>query len=116
MFPAGAAGVGLLILRFCAALMLVRSSVLSFTPALPFWVSAVLFVPVVLLCVGAFTPVACIASGLIQITLLVASRGDPLEVISTLGVTSALLFLGPGAFSVDGRIFGRRRILPSDPE
>ena len=30
----------------------------------------------------------------------------------SLGVTLALLLLGPGAFSIDGRSFGRRLIRP----
>lgn len=115
MFPAGAAGFGLLILRLCAAGMLVRNAVLTSAPELPFSEAAALFVLVVLLCIGVFTPAACIAAGLAQITLLIcAAHGDPFEVVSAVGVTSALLLLGPGAFSVDGRMFGRRRILPSD--
>ena len=115
MFPAGAAGFGLLILRLCAAGMLVRNAVLISAPELPFSEAAALFVLVALLCIGAFTPAACIASGLAQITLLIcAAHGNPFEVVSAVGVTLALLLLGPGAFSVDGRMFGRRRILLSD--
>lgn len=115
MFPAGAAGFGLLILRICAAAMLVRNTVLIATPALPWWGTVALLVLVVALCIGVFTPAACIASGLGQIVLLIwAVHGDPFEVLSSVGVTWALLLLGPGAFSVDGRMFGRRRILPQN--
>jgi hypothetical protein len=111
MFPAGAAGFGLLILRACAAAMLVRNTVLLATPALPWWGTVVLLVLVVALCIGVFTPAACVASGLAQIALLIwAARGAPFEGVVSVGVTLALLLLGPGAFSVDGRMFGRRRI------
>lgn len=116
MFPAGAAGFGLLILRLCAAAMLVRNTVLIGTPALPWWGTVALLVLVVALCIGLFTPASSIASGLAQIVLLIwTARGDPFEVVSSVGVTCALLLLGPGAFSVDGRMFGRRRILLSNP-
>jgi len=111
MFPAGAAGFGLLILRLCAAAMLVRNAVLIATPTLPLLETVTLLALVVALCIGLFTPAACIASGLAQIVLLIwAAHGYLFEVVSSLGVTWALLLLGPGAFSVDGRIFGRRRI------
>lgn len=115
MFPAGAAGFGLLILRICAAAMLVRNTVLLATPALPWWGTVALLVLVFALCIGVFTPAACIASGLAQIVLLIwAAHGDLFGVASSVAVTWALLLLGPGAFSVDGRMFGRRRILLSD--
>ncbi|WP_222439770.1 hypothetical protein [Alloacidobacterium dinghuense] len=115
MFPAGAPGIGLLILRLCAAATLVRNAVLIAAPALPWWGSVALLVLVVGLCIGVFTPAACIASILAQIVLLIwAAHGDPFEFVFSLSVTWALLFLGPGAFSLDGRMFGRRRIHPSN--
>ena len=111
MFPAGTAGFGLLILRVCAAAMLVRNALLTATPGLPLWGTVALLLLVVALCIGVFTPAACIASGLAQIVLLIeAAHGDLFAVVCSVGVTLALLLLGPGAFSLDGRMFGRRRI------
>jgi hypothetical protein len=111
MFPAGAPGVGLVILRLCAAALLIRNAERIATLAFSWWGPVALCVVVVAICIGVFTPAACIASSLVQIVLLIwAAHGDPFEVISSVGVTWALLLLGPGAFSVDGRIFGRRRI------
>ena len=116
MFPAGAAGVGLLILRLCAAAMLVHNA-LTADPMLPGWGTITLLVLVVALCIGFFTPAACIAAVLSEIVLLFwAARGDRFEVVSSVAVTGALLLLGPGAFSVDGRVFGRRRIFWSNSE
>ena len=113
MFPVGGAGLGLLILRLCAAAMLVNP-ILKSTVTLPFWAAAALIVINISLCIGAFTPVGCIASALAQIAMLFCNIDrDLYELAFSLGVTTALFLLGPGAFSVDCRLFGRRLILPS---
>jgi hypothetical protein len=39
---------------------------------------------------------------------------DRLELAFSLCIISALFLLGPGAYSVDCYLFGRRLILPSD--
>jgi len=111
MFPAGAAGLGLVILRLCAAAMLVHSVVLIAAPALSWWESAALLVLLGALCIGVFTPAACIASVLVQVLLLIWMFPRGLfETVFSVALTLSLLLLGPGAFSVDGRLFGRRRI------
>ena len=112
MFPTGGAGVGLLILRLCAAGMLLRNAMLRSTSVLPFWEVAGLILLAALLSIGVFTPVSCVGSALI---VIISCVDDPnlFDVASSLCVTSAVLLLGPGAFSVDARRFGRRRILPS---
>lgn len=114
MFPVGGAGLGLLILRLCAAGMLLRNPMLKSTVEIPFWAEAGLIVLAVSLCIGAFTPLSCIASGLAQSAMLFCKIDQDLfELAFSLCVISALLLLGPGAFSVDGLRFGRRLIVPS---
>lgn len=116
MFPAGGAGLGLLILRFCDAGMLV-TPMLTSTVSHPFWAAAMLIVIAISLCIGAWTPFACTASCVAQIVMLFCDiHQDLYEWALSFGLTWALFFLGPGAFSVDGRRFGRRLILPSDSE
>jgi hypothetical protein len=116
MFPAGGAGLGLLILRFCDAGMLLYPMLQS-TVSLPSWAAAMLVVIAISLCIGALTPFGCIASCLAQIVMLFADiHENRYEFALSLGVTWALFLLGPGAFSVDGRLFGRRLILPSRSE
>jgi uncharacterized membrane protein YphA (DoxX/SURF4 family) len=111
MFPAGAAGFGLMILRLCAAAMLVRNVVLMAAPVLSWWETGALLVMVGALCIGVFTPAACIVSVLTQIAVLMwAFPRGLFETAVSVGLTLSLLLLGPGAFSVDGRLFGRRRI------
>ena len=114
MFPVGAAGYGLLILRLCAAGMLMRAAVPENAIIIPTWAFVGVIVVVLLLCLGAFTPVCCIASELVHIAIRYfhADR-DPLLLAFAMAVVAALFLLGPGAFSFDSHLFGRRLIIHS---
>jgi hypothetical protein len=115
MFPSGPAGWGLLTLRLCAAGMLVRNSVVDATVPIPTWLIGGIIVLVIAFCLGAFTPVSCCVSAVTQIFLVLRAReSDPYHIAFTFCVTAALFFLGPGAFSIDSRLFGRRLIVHSD--
>lgn len=112
MFPAGAPGFALLLLRWTLALSV-------FLPVLsgPFAVRAAL---AVLLVVGLLTPIAALVAGVLPvIVLLRLDYGAPLAwVLPALLVVLALCLvsLGPGAYSVDSRLFGRRVVWPPDSE
>jgi len=115
MFPAGAPGAGLLLLRLCVAGMLLRTAMLRPPAPLPFWAAALVIVLVISLCLGTFIHFSCIASLLAQIVMMfLGIEQDRLQLALSLGITSALFLLGPGAYSVDCHLFGRRLILPSD--
>jgi len=114
MFPAGAAGYGLLILRLCAAGMLMRS-VTDAGDASYFSCSFLLVAVVIfLLGLGLFTPLCCVASILGQIAMRsVQVDRDVSRLAFSLALTVALLLLGPGALSFDSQLFGRRLITRS---
>jgi hypothetical protein len=115
MFPAGAAGCGLLLLRICAAGMLARNCILDATVSIPMWEIAGVIILAGAFCLGAFTPVGCCISALLQIfVLLRAYQPNPLHFVFSFCVTAALFLLGPGAFSLDSRLFGRRLIVHSN--
>lgn len=117
MFPDGAAGWGLLLLRVCAAGMLVRNSTAGATASIGTWEIAGVGILVAGFCLGAFTPVGCSASALIQAFVVMrAHEADPFQFGFSFIVTAALFLLGPGAFSLDSRLFGRRLIVHSDSE
>jgi len=114
MFPDGAAGWGLLVLRLCAAGILVHSTT-STAVSIPVWETIGLIILVGAFCLGAFTPISCTVSTLLQAFILVrAHETDPFQFVFSLCVTAALFLLGPGAFSVDSRLYGRRLIVYPD--
>jgi len=114
MFPDGAAGWGLLVLRLCAAAILVHSTT-STAVSIPVWETVALMILVGAFCLGAFTPISCTVSTLLQAFILVwAHETDPFQFVFSLCVTAALFLLGPGAFSVDSRLYGRRLIVYPD--
>jgi len=115
MFPAGAPGAGLLLLRLCVAGMLLRTAMMRPTATLPFWAAGIVIMLSISLCLGAFTHFGCIASFLAQSAVMfLGIEQDRLELVFALGIISALFLLGPGAYSVDCYLFGRRLIVSSD--
>jgi hypothetical protein len=115
MFPAGAAGWGLFLLRVCAAGMLVHNGFADATASIATWEIAVVSILAGAFCLGAFTPVTCSVSTLMQVFMVVhAHQPDPFQFASSLCVTAALFLLGPGAFSLDSCLYGRRLIVHSD--
>ena len=63
-----------------------------------------------LLLVGLWTPVAGVLAAILELCLVLTHPADPWMhvLIGTLG--AALAMLGPGAWSADARLFGRKRI------
>jgi hypothetical protein len=106
MFPEGLPGFALLVLRSCIAVTLAGSACPTG------WQHAAFLGLVGLLVLGMFTPVVC---GLASAVVVLAALGSPhvdgagmvLVVLSTL----SLACLGPGAFSADARLFGRRVLM-----
>jgi len=108
VFPNALPGAGLLLLRLCdGLLLLVHSAILSgFKMSLEGLAQLVAAGAGSLILVGLATPFAA-AVGAVTVLCIDA----PLEnriVLATTGATLALL--GPGAWSIDARLYGRRRI------
>jgi putative oxidoreductase len=68
----------------------------------------------ILLIAGLWTPIAGTLVTLIELWSLFSQAGDPWIpiLLGTLGAAQAML--GPGAWSVDARLFGWKRIDPPD--
>jgi uncharacterized membrane protein YphA (DoxX/SURF4 family) len=65
----------------------------------------------VLLLVGLWTPVGGVLMAIAESFLAVSHHGDPWMHILLAVLGAALAMLGPGAWSVDARLFGRKRIV-----
>ena len=110
-FPEGWPGTGLVFLRVVTTIPLVQFFAGS---------SATLPVPVIfqflaaicsaLLIIGLWTPIAGLFLAISELSLLLLpiSNGSMHLVLAALG--AALAMIGPGAWSVDARLFGRKRI------
>jgi hypothetical protein len=114
MFPAGAPGWGMLILRLgvAASLHIAPGGHFAANP------NMVVFVGLVVLsgslAVGLLTPLVALSAGIVEVALLLTGATS-IVVAVLLGPLNAvvLLLLGPGAYSLDSRLFGRRVVVLS---
>jgi putative oxidoreductase len=111
-FATGLPGVGLLLMRLVAGIVLVARGVQGLHGVLTFASSLQLARILLgqLAITGLWTPLVGVLVAVLEVGVLVRDLGTPwLNVLlATLGVCLALL--GPGAWSVDARLFGWRRI------
>ena len=116
-FADGWPGLGLLLQRVLTAILLVRFGIIdptgthSFSGMIPQIIGACLGI---LLLVGLCTPLVGTLIAAIELWVAVTQSGDPWTsiVLATLGGTAALI--GPGAWSIDARLFGRKHIEARD--
>jgi uncharacterized membrane protein YphA (DoxX/SURF4 family) len=64
----------------------------------------------IMLLIGLFTPVVGTLLAIIELWLAIARIGDPWisVILATFGGTAAMI--GPGAWSIDARLFGRKHL------
>jgi putative oxidoreductase len=112
-FPNSWPGAGLLILRLVAGFCLVGVGTMlgDLGDSAALWLRCASCVAAVLLLIGLATPVAGIIDAAIQVGIMILEkRYDSLFLVAAaLGL--ALAMLGPGAWSLDARVFGRKRIV-----
>ena len=112
-FPNGSPGAGLLLLRLAAGFPLIINGVAVFQGTLhatAAGVSLIGLVAAALLVAGLWTPCAGVLQALVDVLLgfMSGTLADTYLVRATVGLGLALL--GPGAWSIDARLFGRKRI------
>ena len=109
MFSVGAPGVSLLVLRVCIATALAG---IAFPTG---WKHLAFLALLSLLCLGLMTPAVCVLAVIaVLLDLRHVSSINVVEVGIVLLSTSSYAFLGPGAYSIDARLFGRRVIVSTD--
>ena len=127
MFPGGRPGVGLLLLRSALGGMLVLQGAIDFTDwhdlaLLTRCVALLILASGALLVVGYLTPVASLIAGLNSLGGGLSWYAQPapelftakLVIVLATVIAAAIVCLGPGAFSLDARLFGRREIVIPD--
>ena len=111
-FPDGWPGTGLVFLRAVTATPLVQFIKGPVAPALTFSITLQLLAGgcSALLIMGLWTPIAGLFMAGAELSLLIFhfNSSSMTIVLAALGV--ALAMIGPGAWSVDARLFGRKRI------
>jgi len=126
MFPDGAPGVGLVLLRAMVGSALIFCAWISWMPQHELKTLTLILVIVSVGCglfvlLGLFTSIACTLSALLSLGTLLSLPPVPIVTAKLFAVfvaviAAALLCLGPGAYSLDARRHGRREIIiPARP-
>jgi hypothetical protein len=117
MFPQGAPGIALLLLRFSVAAIFPISLIQEFGASSPLGVSAFVLVISTLMFIGVFTPIVSILACASGIAILLSNIcSDSLILVFIIINAAAVGILGPGAYSLDARLFGRRVVVVSAPK
>ena len=110
-FPQGLPGIGLVLLRAAVAIPLVQQAIvglLNASPPAPLGLLAA--GAALLLLVGLWTPVAGVLVAVAELGLALSHPAEPWTFVHFGTLGAALAMLGPGGWSVDARLFGRKRI------
>lgn len=106
---------GLLLQRLLTSILLVHLCIVEFTGTSPAGSAIPQIIAVsagILLLVGLWTPIVGTLICVIELWLALNHSSDPWFplIIATLGATAAMI--GPGAWSIDAQLFGRKHIEP----
>ena len=110
-FPQGLPGIGLALLRAAVAIPLVQQAIvglLNASPPAPLGLVAAGAALLVL--VGLWTPMAGVLVAVAELGLALSHPAEPWTFVHFGTLGAALAMLGPGGWSVDARLFGRKRI------
>jgi len=116
-FANGWPGAGLLLLRLLTAVVLIHFGIASVLEAAPMAITVLQIIGAgagILLLIGLWTPVAGTLAAVVKVWIalsrIFSNSGDPWMVFIQAVLGAVLAMVGPGAWSIDARLFGRKRI------
>ncbi len=111
MFPTGSVGVALAVLRSVVALTVLVNAAGCWPSGFSLIVGTIAGLVGLFLLVGFLTPYFAAAACFMDLVLLVTGHfTNTLQLATSALTTATTVVLGPGAYSVDARLFGRRLI------
>jgi uncharacterized membrane protein YphA (DoxX/SURF4 family) len=78
------------------------------------WILPGLVLVSVFLCIGFIVPIVSVLCCLFELASLLSRGADATFILVSIVNAAALALLGPGAYSLDARLFGRRILVVSD--
>ena len=109
MFPTGTAGAALFLLRISVAATLVVDGIANWASVTSFWIFPAIAIPAIFLGLGLLTPYFAAISVLIRMGIfLTMGNGSQFHAVTSILDSFVLAVMGPGAYSIDARLFGRR--------
>jgi putative oxidoreductase len=109
-FARGGPGVGLLVLRLVAGTAFVAQGFAAMQGPTPSIAAVSAIAAGLCLLVGLWTPIVGTVAAALAIWLAVTRPADPLANVLLATIGAALALVGPGAWSIDARLFGWKRI------
>lgn len=101
-------GIGLLLLRVSVAAVLLVDGTAHWTLVTSWWAFLLIAAPAGALCLGLLTPYCASLCCVIELRVLWTTREDGFHLIIALASSAVVAVVGPGAYSLDARMFGRR--------
>jgi putative oxidoreductase len=116
-FANGWPGIGLLLLRVLTAVLLIHSGIASVLEGPPLTMTVLEIMGAIagtFLLIGLWSPVAGTLAAIVETWIafsrLLSHSGDPWIAFIEAALGAVLAMVGPGAWSIDARLFGRKRI------
>jgi uncharacterized membrane protein YphA (DoxX/SURF4 family) len=123
-FPDGWPGIGLFLIRLAVSLSAIVQGVCTLVVAgnsgpTPWAIGLLEIIVGVALLFGVLTPIAGVLAALVNLLTAISlpltyganTHAGMFAAIDVLVMSTAIVLLGPGAYSVDARLFGRREII-----
>lgn len=112
-FARGWPGVGLLLQRVIAAALLFNCAIAQIshtTHSLSTVLQMIAAAAGLLLLLGLWTPLAGLIVAISELAIVISHRADPTLCILLAALGASLAMIGPGAWSIDARLFGRKEV------